>query len=188
MRRIAVITAKPNYTQLASLTERLGVAVIANGANLDDLGDYRPGMIAAREHCVVSPLADCQLDKAAVRALALDWELPTWDKPASPCLSSRVAYGQEVTPERLAMIDAAEQLLRELGLRSVRVRYHAGDVARLEVPLEALLSVCQPTVRGELVTKIKALGFKCITLDLEGFRSGSLNVLENLGSQTSPGN
>jgi pyridinium-3,5-biscarboxylic acid mononucleotide sulfurtransferase len=176
------------YTQLAGLSERLGVAVIANGANLDDLGDYRPGMIAAREHRVVSPLAECQFDKAAVRALALDWQLPTWDKPASPCLSSRVAYGQEVTSDRLAMIDAAEQMLRGLGLAAVRVRYHAGDVARLEVPLDALVTICQPAVRGDLVKKIKSLGFKCVTLDLEGFRSGSLNVLENLGSSTPPGN
>jgi uncharacterized protein len=176
------------YTQLGELCKRLGVAVIANGANLDDLGDYRPGMIAARENQVVSPLAECDFDKAAVRALALAWQLPTWDKPASPCLSSRVAYGQEVTPDRLAMIDAAEQLLRGLGLKSVRVRYHAGDVARLEVPLDALVTICQPAVRGDLVEKFKSLGFKCVTLDLEGFRSGSLNVLENLGSPTPPRN
>ena len=172
------------YTQIGGLCERLGVNVIANGANLDDLGDYRPGMIAAQEHRVVSPLAECRFDKSAVRALALAWQLPTWDKPASPCLSSRVAYGQEVTPDRLAMIDAAEQLLRGLGLKAVRVRYHAGDVARLEVPLDALVTICQPAVRGDLVKKIKSLGFKCVTLDLEGFRSGSLNVLENLGSLT----
>lgn len=165
------------YTQLDGLAERLGVDVVFNGANLDDLGDYRPGMQAASEHRVLSPLADCGLTKSDVRELAQAWELPVWDKPASPCLSSRVAYGEEVTPQRLAMIDAAEQYLRAQGLRTVRVRYHKGDVARLEVPASALEKLCQTTVREPLVARLKSLGFKYVTLDLEGFRSGSLNAL-----------
>jgi uncharacterized protein len=165
------------YTQIEGLAERLGVAVVLNGANLDDLGDYRPGMNAAAEHGVASPLAECGFRKGDVRALAAEWELPTWDKPAAPCLSSRVAYGQEVTPERLAMIDQAEQFLREVGLRMLRVRYHGGDVARLEVPLDALAKLCDATLREQLVARLKSIGFKYVTLDLEGFRSGSLNAL-----------
>ena len=165
------------YTQIEGLAERLGVAVVLNGANLDDLGDYRPGMNAAAEHGVASPLAECGFRKDDVRALAAEWELPTWDKPAAPCLSSRVAYGQEVTPERLAMIDQAEQFLREVGLRMLRVRYHGGDVARLEVPLDALAKLCYATLREQLVARLKSIGFKYVTLDLEGFRSGSLNAL-----------
>jgi uncharacterized protein len=168
------------YTQLDGVVERLGVDVVFNGANFDDLGDYRPGMQAASEHGVLSPLAICGLTKAEVRELARAWELPVWDKPASPCLSSRVAYGEEVTPERLAMIDAAEQCLREQGLRTVRVRYHKGDVARLEVPPAAIEQLCQPNVREPLVARLKSLGFKFVTLDLEGFRSGSLNVLVSI--------
>jgi uncharacterized protein len=163
------------YTRLDGVAARFGVAVVVNGANVDDLGDYRPGMMAASEHAVKSPLAEAGLTKAEVRQLAVAWDLPTWDKPATPCLSSRVAYGEEVTPERLAMIDRAEQYLRSLGLREVRVRYHKGDLARLEAPLSALARLSGDTERAELVTYLKSLGFKYIALDLEGFRSGSMN-------------
>ncbi len=168
------------YTQIEGIVERLGVAVILNGANLDDAGDYRPGMTAAGEHRVVSPLAECHFRKADVRALAEHWNLPIWDKPATPCLSSRVAYGEEVTPQRLDMIDAAERFLRQRGLRTLRVRYHKGDMARLEVPLEALPQLCEPQVREQVVARLKEIGFKYVTLDLEGFRSGSLNALVSL--------
>jgi uncharacterized protein len=169
------------YTQIESQLDRLGVSVVLNGANVDDAGDYRPGMRAAGEHRVASPLAECGFCKADVRALAVEWNLPIWDKPATPCLSSRVAYGEQVTPDRLAMIDAAERYLRESGLRTLRVRYHAGDVARLEVPTEALARICEPEFRAALIERLKSLGFKYVTLDLEGFRSGSLNVLVDIG-------
>ncbi|HEX4132880.1 MAG TPA: ATP-dependent sacrificial sulfur transferase LarE [Pirellulales bacterium] len=165
------------YTQLEGLAERLGVAVVANGANLDDRGDYRPGMQAATEHRVVSPLIDCGFTKADVRALAAHWQLPVWDKPASPCLSSRIAYGEEVTPERTAMIDRAEQLLRSLGLREVRVRYHRGDLARIEVPPEAIELIANAVKRQAIVARFQEIGFKFIALDLTGFRSGSLNAV-----------
>jgi uncharacterized protein len=165
------------YTHIEAIAGRLNVDVILNGANLDDLGDYRPGMQAAREHRVASPLAECGFTKADVRELARLWELPVWDKPAAPCLSSRVAYGEEVTPERLAMIDDAERFLRERGLPTLRVRYHKGDVARVEVPLEMLERLCGAELREALVRRFKELGFKYVTLDLEGFRSGSLNAL-----------
>ncbi len=163
------------YTQLEGLAGQLGVEVVANGANLDDRGDYRPGMQAAVEHTVRSPLIECGFTKSDVRALAAHWQLPIWDKPASPCLSSRVAYGEEVTPQRVAMIDRAEQYLRSLGLREVRVRYHRGDMARLEVPSGEISRLAQPEVREGIVRMLTELGFKYVSLDLAGFRSGSLN-------------
>ncbi|AGA24704.1 ATP-dependent sacrificial sulfur transferase LarE [Singulisphaera acidiphila] len=165
------------YGRLSGLLGELGVDVIASGANTDDSGDHRPGMRAASENEVRHPLQECGLGKADVRALAKGWDLPTWDKPATPCLSSRVAYGESVTPERVRMIDQAEQWLRQRGLRMLRVRYHKGDMARIEVPLEDLSRLAAPEIRMELVPAFHALGFKYVTLDLEGFRSGSLNAL-----------
>jgi len=165
------------YTQLDGLAADLGVECVLNGANIDDAEDYRPGMKAAAEHRVVSPLAECNLSKREIRTLAAEWDLPIWDKPASPCLSSRIAYGEEVTPERLLMIDQAEQFLRQRGFRHVRVRYHRGDLARIEVPVEELDRFGGADLRRQLVERFAALGFKFVTLDLEGFRSGSLNSL-----------
>jgi uncharacterized protein len=163
------------YGRLSGLLGELGVDVIASGANTDDLGDHRPGMRAAAENGVRHPLQECGLGKPEVRALARAWGLPTWDKPATPCLSSRIAYGEEVSPERVRMIDQAEQWLRQRGLRILRVRYHKGDLARIEVPLDDLARLVDLQVRGELITAFRALGFKFVTLDLEGFRSGSFN-------------
>lgn len=165
------------YTHLDSVLVEERLSVIANGANLDDRGDHRPGMIAASEHAVRSPLIEAGLTKADVRALAEHWQLPVWDKPASPCLASRIAYGEEATPERMAMIDRAEQLVRELGFRELRVRFHAGELARIEVPSDGIARLMQPEVRARLVNGLQALGFKFVALDLEGFRSGSLNTL-----------
>jgi uncharacterized protein len=172
------------YTQMESLRRRIDHnLVLVNGANVDDLSDYRPGMQAATEHDVKSPLAQCGFTKADVRELAAAWQLPVWDKPASPCLSSRVAYGEEVTPARLAMIDAAEKYLRSLGVGTVRVRYHRGDLARLEVPLEAIPLLADPPVREQLINQLRSIGFRFVTLDLEGFRSGSLNALVQLDAR-----
>jgi uncharacterized protein len=165
------------YSQLDRLAERAGMNVVVNGANADDLGDYRPGMQAAAEHRVRSPLAECGFTKQEVRTLAAAWNLPVAEKPATPCLSSRVAYGQEVTPQRLAMIDQAEQFLRSLGFRELRVRYHAGDIARIEVPAGELSQLCEPEIRRAVIDELSELGFKFVTLDLAGFRSGSLNRL-----------
>lgn len=165
------------YGQLDRVAERAGMKVVVNGANADDLGDYRPGMQAAAEHRVRSPLAECGFTKQEVRELAAFWKLPVADKPATPCLSSRVAYGQEVTPERLAMIDRAEQFLRSLDFHELRVRYHAGDMARIEVPVEVVGKLCEPQTRAALVEEFERIGFKFITLDLAGFRSGNLNRL-----------
>jgi uncharacterized protein len=165
------------YTQLESLAISEPYDLIVNGANADDVGDHRPGMVAATEHQVRSPLLEVGLTKAEVRALAQEWGLPVWDKPASPCLSSRIAYGVEVTPERVARVDAAELWLREkLGIRELRVRLEAGDLARIELPLSEVPRLATPDLRDTATAHLKSLGFKYITLDLEGFRSGSLNA------------
>jgi pyridinium-3,5-biscarboxylic acid mononucleotide sulfurtransferase len=174
------------YDKIEPLAKRLGLAVIVNGANRDDLGDYRPGMASAAERLVRSPLVECGLGKAEVRGLAAYWELPIWDKPAMPCLSSRIAYGEEVTPERLAMIDKAERALRATGLRELRVRYHKGDLARIEVPADALEMLLREPLHSQLVAELKEAGFKFITLDLEGFRSGSQNLVLLQPRPTSP--
>jgi len=163
------------YTQLEPLRERLKVSVIFNGANADDASDYRPGMKAAEEHRVVSPLLDCGIDKQLVRQLAADWELPVADKPAAPCLASRIAYGEEVTAERLQMIDRAEQFLRSEGLSLLRVRYHRGDLARLEVPPADIARLADEELRRRICNELQDLGFRYVTIDLVGFRSGSQN-------------
>ena len=174
------------YTKLADMIDELGVKKILNGANTDDLGDYRPGMKAASEHCVMSPLAECNINKQEVRQLAAEWNLPIWDKPATPCLSSRIAYGEQVTPDRLNMIDRAEHYLRDQGLRTVRVRYHKGDMARLEIPAAELPKIVDETFRNSLTAHLTSLGFRFITLDLEGFRSGSLNTLVSVAELMNP--
>jgi uncharacterized protein len=165
------------YSQLGQVKDRLGVDVIVNGANADDLGDFRPGMKAASEHEVRSPLAECGLTKRDVRDLAAAWDLSVAEKPATPCLSSRVSYGLEVTPERLRRIDRAEQFLRSLGFRELRVRLHADDMARIEVPADEIGELCEAEVRRAVIEEFESLGFKFITLDLAGFRSGGFAKL-----------
>ncbi|MCS7016608.1 MAG: ATP-dependent sacrificial sulfur transferase LarE [Gemmatales bacterium] len=166
------------YSRMEKLLPHWGVAWICSGVNRDDLSDYRPGLRAAAEHRVRHPLAEADISKAEVRQLAQAWGLPIWDKPASPCLSSRIAPGVAVTPERVARIEAAENWLRDhLGLRDCRVRLHPGELARIEVPLEELPRLTEPGVRQALVACLRQHGFQFITLDLEGLRSGSLNVL-----------
>ena len=168
------------YSRIEMLLPELGVPVMASGANLDDLGDYRPGLTAAAEHHVRHPLQEAGFTKADVRALAFHWGLPTWDKPAAPCLTSRLAPGLAVTPERTGRVEEAEAWLRDLGLRECRVRYHEGDLARIEVPLSEVAKLAEEPVRTGLAREFRRLGFKFVTLDLEGFRSGSLNELVSL--------
>ncbi len=165
------------YGQIESILPGLACEVICSGANLDDLGDYRPGLIAAAEHRVRHPLQEAGFSKADVRALALHWDLPTWDKPASPCLSSRIAPGVAATAERTARVEAAEAYLKKLGYREFRVRLHEGELARIEVPPDGLAKLVEPGVCADMVRHLKSLGFRFVTLDLEGFRSGSLNEL-----------
>jgi len=168
------------YEQIETLLPDLGVEVICSGANLDDRGDYRPGLKAAAEHRVRHPLQEAGFTKADVRALAREWNLPTWDKPASPCLSSRLAPGVEVTTERTARVEAAEAYLHALGFRECRVRLHEGELARVEVPADGIARLTEPEVRERLIQCLKDHGFRFVTLDLEGFRSGSLNALVSL--------
>jgi uncharacterized protein len=153
---------------------RLGLAVVVDGANVDDLGDHRPGLDAAARHGVRHPLVEAGLTKSDVRAVSRTLGLPTWDRPASPCLSSRVPYGTPITAPLLARIDAAEQFLRTLGFRELRVRAH-DTLARIEVPPADLPRLVEPVLRARVAEELRTLGFVHVTLDLRGFRSGSLN-------------
>lgn len=157
-----------------------GVEWIVSGANRDDLGDYRPGLRAAAEFGVRHPLQEVGLTKALIRALARHWRLPVADKPASPCLASRIAPGVTVTAERVARVEHAEAFLRQHGLAECRVRVHEGDLVRIEVPIASLQQLVAPDFRVALVTEFDRLGFRFITLDLAGLRSGSLNALVDL--------
>jgi pyridinium-3,5-biscarboxylic acid mononucleotide sulfurtransferase len=153
---------------------KLGIEHVIDGVNLDDLGDYRPGLKAALEQHVVHPLADAQLTKHEIRALSRGLGLVTADKPASPCLSSRFPYGTRITLEGLRRVAGAEQVLHRLGFRECRVRFH-DPVARIEVPGDQLPRLVAPAVRDVLVRELKQLGFLYVALDLQGLRSGSLN-------------
>jgi pyridinium-3,5-biscarboxylic acid mononucleotide sulfurtransferase len=162
------------FTKLEAFAAREGIRWIVEGSNLDDLHDYRPGMQAATEHQVRSPLREAELTKAEIRTLSKEAGLPTWDKPAMPCLSSRIPYGMLVSLEKLSMIDRAEAYLRSLGFRELRVRHH-DTVARLELPPEDFPKLLDAGVAADISRTLKGYGFKFVTLDLQGFRSGSLN-------------
>lgn len=169
------------YTKLDRMARERGIAVICDGTNADDIGDYRPGRQAAKELGVRSPLLECGVTKAEIRELSRRAGLPTWNEPASACLSSRVPYGQIVTIEKLSMIDKAEMALKRLGFRQVRVRHH-GDVARIEIADEEMKRALDQEMAKEMSSALKAFGFKYVTLDLEGYRTGSLNeALDNKG-------
>jgi pyridinium-3,5-biscarboxylic acid mononucleotide sulfurtransferase len=162
------------YAICAAEAPKLGIVHIVDGANLDDLGDYRPGLTAATEHRIRHPLVEAQLTKQEIRELSRALGLPTWDKPSSPCLSSRFPYGTAITPEGLQRVAGGERVLRRLGFPECRVRFHE-KIARIEVPADLLARMVTPEVRDALVKEFKALGFLYVTLDLQGFRSGSLN-------------
>ena len=163
------------YRQLERVARDAGVAAILDGTIADDLADWRPGRRAAGEAGVRSPLAELGFRKADVRALAAHYGLSSAAKPASPCLASRIPYGTEITRENLAMVEGAEELLRSLGFTELRVRHH-GDVARIEVALADLPRLLEPAIRARVVEGFRHLGYRYVTIDLEGFRSGSLNV------------
>jgi pyridinium-3,5-biscarboxylic acid mononucleotide sulfurtransferase len=167
------------YTKLETVARGRGIGTIVDGSTVDDLGDYRPGRRAAAQHAVRSPLIEVGLSKTEVRELSRRATLPTWDKPASPCLSSRIAYGTTVTIERLSKVDRGEEILREFGFREFRVRHH-DQLVRLEISTAEMDQILRKEVFHELATRFRELGFKYVTLDLEGFRSGSMNeVLDN---------
>jgi len=162
------------FERLDGLCETLGYAAIAYGINTDDTGDFRPGHKAAAEHGVLSPFLDVGLSKQEIRALSREAGLPSADLPASACLSSRLPYGTEVTRERLAQVEEGEERLRALGFRQVRLRHH-GDLARVEIAPDELVRALDPDVTAAIVAAIKPLGFRWVSLDLEGYRMGSLN-------------
>ena len=169
------------YTKLNRLARERGFEIICDGTNADDVGDYRPGRQAAREMGVRSPLLECEMTKADIRELSRRAGLPTWNEPASACLSSRIPYGQVVTIEKLSMVDRAEIALKQIGFRQVRVRHH-GEIARVEIVEEELPLAFSLEMSRRIVAALKGLGFKYVTLDLEGYRTGSLNeVLSKSG-------
>lgn len=163
------------YSALRGWADANQYASVASGTNQDDLGDYRPGLQAASEHSVVAPLVNLAITKANVRKLAEYFQLEVADKPASPCLASRIAYGQSVTTDRLRSIEDAERFLSSLGFQDVRVRLHADGLIRLELSLEDLQQACDSNTRRVITDHMQQLGFKYITLDLMGRQSGSLN-------------
>jgi uncharacterized protein len=164
------------FALMEDLRQARGFDAIAYGVNLDDQGDFRPGQKAASAHHIVAPLLDAQLTKEEIRALARSAGLRIWDKPASACLSSRIEYGRPVTREALDVVEKGEDALRALGFRQFRVRHH-GEIVRIEISREELPRALDPAMAAEFTSIFKALGFKFVTLDLEGFRSGSMNAL-----------
>jgi uncharacterized protein len=167
------------YEHLSALASARGFAAIADGSNADDRGDYRPGRQAAREFGVTSPLDDADLTKAEIRELSRRAGLPTWNEPASACLSSRIPYRSEVTVGKLSMIERAEDALRRHGFRVCRVRHH-DTVARLEIGREEMARALDPAISQALVTELKAIGYQYVCLDLQGYRTGSLNEILTL--------
>ena len=162
------------YSKLESIAHSRGIDYIVDGSTVDDLDDYRPGRQAAKQHAVRSPLVEVGLNKDEVRELSRLAKLPTWDKPASPCLSSRIAYGTTVTIERLEKVDRGEEILREFGFREFRVRHH-DTLVRLEISPAEMDRALRKEVVDQLAARFRELGFKYVTLDLHGFRSGSMN-------------
>lgn len=171
------------FVRAKAFAAKAGVPWVLDGSHAGDVGDFRPGLRARDDQGVRSPLMEVGIDKAAIRRYSQMLGLPTWDKPAAPCLSSRIPYGSEVTSEKLRQVEAAERVLRDLGFRTCRVRHH-GQVARIEVPVERLAELLAPDIHVAAVAGIKGAGFLHVTVDLEGFRSGSLNA----ALQSSDGN
>ena len=162
------------FGRLLEIAREQGLTWVVDGSNHDDLGDYRPGMQAGRGLGIRSPLQEAGLTKAEIREISRQMGLPTWDKPAAPCLASRIPYGQPVTAEKLRQIGAAEEFLRELGFRQFRVRHH-DVIARIELPVAEMALLIDGDRRERIVQRLRELGFRYVALDLQGFRSGSLN-------------
>ena len=162
------------FHRLSEIAHEHNIKWLLDGANFDDISDYRPGAKAAGEFGVISPLKEAGLTKNEIRILSKELNLPTWDKPASPCLASRVPYGQVITSEKLTRIGQSETYLRTFGIKELRVRDH-GDVARIEVPPENINTFLDEETREKIIDKLKSFGYKYVALDLQGFRSGSLN-------------
>ncbi len=162
------------FTKIIRTAQENGIEYVAEGSNMDDNGDYRPGLIAVAELGVKSPLRYAELTKEEIRELSKEMGLPTWDKPSFACLASRFVYGETISEEKLHMVDQAEQLLLDLGFRQVRVRIH-GNIARIEVLPEEIGKLTEEPIRTKVYTTLKALGFAYVTMDLSGYRTGSMN-------------
>ena len=171
------------YTKLAMVSSQYKITSILNGINLDDLGDHRPGILAAKEAGIISPLVESQLNKQDVRNLARDMGLTNWGKPALACLSSRIPYGQPVTAKKLSMIDKAEEIFLEEGFKEVRVR-HYGDMARIELLKAEIPILMKNGLYKKTMNRLKNIGFQKITIDPEGYRSGSLNEALDLNGES----
>lgn len=165
---------KELFSKIKEIAAKNEMAYVFDGSNIDDVGDYRPGMQAARELQVVSPLKEAKLTKEDIRILSKDLELPTWNKPAFACLSSRFPYGNQITAPKLKMVEEAEQFLLDLGIRQVRVRHH-GEIARIEVAPEERIQFFDLDVMNQIGEKFKTIGFTYVTLDMLGYRTGSMN-------------
>ena len=163
------------FGELKKIAEREGLAWLAHGANVDDLGDYRPGQKAAKELGARAPLQEAGFTKAEIRELSKEFGLPTWDKPSLACLASRFPYGTAITTDALTRIDQSEAFIRSLGFRQVRVRHH-GDIARIEVEASELSRMLEPSLRERINGELKKLGYLYVTIDLEGYRTGSMNA------------
>ncbi len=173
------------FGKLSGIAEREGIAWIADGTITDDMGDFRPGMQAKKEHNVRSPLLEAGLSKEEVREISRHLELPTWDKPSFACLSSRFPYGFGITKENLTKVDKAESFLRAAGFRHFRVRHHDENTARIEVGAQELHRLMEEEFRLSLVSTMKALGFTYVTLDLQGYRTGSMNEVLTVEAKNS---
>ncbi len=167
------------FTRLEELGRERGIAHIVYGVNTDDLGDYRPGQNAAQKHKVNAPLVDAGLSKAEIRELSRDAGLPTWDRPASACLSSRIPYGTPVTIQNVKTVETGEEEIKALGFRQFRVRFH-GELVRIEISPDEMDRALDPEMARRFTAIFKRLGFKYVTLDLEGYRQGSMNEVLNL--------
>ena len=166
---------KELFTKIGELAKENGVDYVAEGSNMDDLGDYRPGLEAVKELGVTSPLRAAKLTKQEIRDLSKEFGLPTWDKPSFACLASRFVYGEEITADKLDMVGRAEQLLLDLGFRQMRVRMHGSDLARIEVMPEEIERIARPEIREQILEKFREYGFTYVCVDLKGYRTGAMN-------------
>ncbi|SHE34529.1 uncharacterized protein SAMN02746089_00101 [Caldanaerobius fijiensis DSM 17918] len=169
------ICKKIRFSKLIEIAKENGANYVLDGSNVDDAGDFRPGMKAAEELGVISPLKDVGMTKKDIRELSKAYGLPTWDKPSYACLATRVPYGEDITEKKLSMIEQAEEFLMRLGYKTLRVRHHQGDIARIEVPEENIKDFMNDELRKKVVDELSKIGYKYIAIDLSGYRSGNMN-------------